>query len=208
MAFHVGEKSPLTPSLTSYLLRVILVMLIVNSVLEIGFASASAIWLRGLQHRVFHFFAYGSRHHLAGLPASFIVNHVNTSIAAAVSGLMMGAWGLVALWMRNLTQYRTGAFAKYSRYGYYLWVSANVPSLVLTVVAIIYVFTVSKVKTGHRIDTQLAVELNGAPYTRDTWTPQTWLAAVLKLKLLRDREDISDQLKLMEGWQFNNIPCE
>ncbi|KAI0532649.1 hypothetical protein GGR58DRAFT_522627 [Xylaria digitata] len=205
MAFYMG-KSPLSPSATSYALRVSLALLIINSILAISLVSTSIVWLNSLRHKVFYFFADGSRHHLSGLPHFFVIDQLYTVNGAAATSLTIGIWGIVSLWLRNLTQYRTGDFAKFSRYCYYLWVSFNVPALLLTNVSLIYIFAITNAQAGQKIDTELAVELNGSPYFEGTWTPQSWLSAVLGLKLVRDREDIENQLKLMEAWRYNLIP--
>ncbi|TGJ82362.1 hypothetical protein E0Z10_g6419 [Xylaria hypoxylon] len=207
MAFH-SQKSPLAPSPISYALRVSLVLLIVNAIIQISFASSCISWLNALGHKTFQFFAYGSRHHLSGLPESLLITHVYTSNIAAIVALIIGLWGGLSLWLRNLTQYRTGGFTKFSRYFYYLWVSFNIPSLLLTNAALIYVFAITNSQDGPNIDRDLAVDLNGSSYTRDTWTPQSWLEAVLRLKLLRDRVYTEQWLHLINAWQYNLIARE
>ncbi|KAI1424621.1 hypothetical protein F5Y12DRAFT_715022 [Xylaria sp. FL1777] len=207
MIFHV-ERSPLMPSATSIALRLSIGLLMLDSLIEIALAGNTTAWLSDtVRHKIFHFTAYGSRHHLYGLPLYLISNQIDTSSGAAITAfIVIGIWGFLSLWLRNLTQYRRGKFAKFSRYFYYLWVSFNVPALILTGAALTYVFTVTNARAGQRIDTALAVNLNGSPYYVNTWTPQSWFSAVLRLKLTRDREDIARHLNVMRGWQYNLIP--
>ncbi len=209
MIFHV-KRSPLAPSATSIALRISIWLLMLDSIVEITFASSATAWLNDTaSHKIFRFTADGSRHHLSGLPLHFIVNQVDTSNSAAIIALVViGIWGSVSLWLRNLTQYRTGTFANFSRCCYYLWVSFNIPALILTGAALIYVLAVTNTRGGQKIDTALAVDLNGSPYNQNTWTPQSWFSAVLRLKLVRDREDITRHLHVIRGWQYNLILSE
>ncbi|KAI1274714.1 hypothetical protein F5Y07DRAFT_401193 [Xylaria sp. FL0933] len=203
MIFH-RERSPLTPSATSVALRVSIGLLVLDSIIEIALASSSTAWINNTaRHKIFRFIAYGSRHHLSGLPREFISNQIDTSNGAATTAFFIGILGFLCLWLRNLTQYRTGGFAKFSRYFYYFWVSLNIPALLLTGAAVAYVLAITKEKKGQTIDTALAVDLNGSTYSQGTWTPQSWFAAVLGLHLTRDREDIARHLNIMRGWQYN-----
>lgn len=50
--------------------------------------------------------------------------------------------------------------------------------------------------------------LNGEAYPSETWTPQDWFDALLKLNLASqtDRNDIQRVYKIGRGWQYNLIP--
>ncbi|KAI0515072.1 hypothetical protein F5B22DRAFT_646949 [Xylaria bambusicola] len=207
MVFY-GERSPLSPSFTSIALRIATALLLLDAVVEVAFAGSSLTWLGKLAsgHKAFHFTAFGGKHHLAAIPRNFIGYQLYLcNVASVTAFFFVGVLGFISLWLRNLTQYRTGWFAKFSRYSYYTWVIMVGPSLVLTTAALACVFTEASHETGHHIDTALAIKLNGSPYNRGTWTPQSWFSAVLELQLLRDREDIVKHLTLMEGWKYNLI---
>jgi len=79
----------------------------------------------------------------------------------------------------------------------------------LTIGALGYVFAVTNAHNGQTIDVAVAKTLrNQAKYPLDTWTPQNWFTAVLKLDLADAsvRSDISHHLRIMRGWQYNLIP--
>ncbi|KAI1175647.1 hypothetical protein F4777DRAFT_598389 [Nemania sp. FL0916] len=173
-----------------------------------AFASSTIAWLDNTSNlKAFQFIAYGHKHRLAGYPRHYIIDQVHTSNAAAVVSLIIVGFGSAsALFLRDWAQYRTGKIAKYCRYFYYLWLSCSVPALLLTGVALIYVFAVTNTQAGQKISTSLAVNESGHPYSRGTWTPQSWFRAVLRLELVRRREEIVKQLTVMNGWQYNLIP--
>ncbi|KAI1303855.1 hypothetical protein F5Y03DRAFT_395813 [Xylaria venustula] len=201
------KRSPLTPSVVSIALRVSIGLVMLDSIIEISFASSTSSWLRNTaSHKIFQFIAYGSRHPLSGLPRNLIANQIDmTNAAAIIAFLVVGGWGFLSLWLRNLTQYRTGSFAKINSYNYYLWVSCSVAALLLTVATLAYVSGVTNALAGQRIEKSFAVDLNGSIYYKNTWTPQSWFTAVLRLNLIGDREDITKHLNIMRVWQYNLI---
>ncbi|KAI1357511.1 hypothetical protein F5Y08DRAFT_352309 [Xylaria arbuscula] len=207
MAFRI-ERHPLSPSITSIALRVSLVLLIFDAIIELFLVCSSLGWLGMVakSHKYFRFTAYGSKHNLAALPRNFLNYPTQIcQIAAGTAVFFVGVIGLICLWLRNLTQYRIGQFAKGCRCSYYTWVILLAPSLVLTTAALACVFAEAS-RPSAQIDTALAVELNGSQYDRGTWGPQSWLSAVLGLQLVHDREDIVKQLMFIKGWQYNIIP--
>jgi hypothetical protein len=191
-------------------LRVCLGLLIIDSIIEMAFASSTAAWLdHTASATAFRFVAHGRKHPLSGHPRHFIVDQVHTSNAAAVVALVIVGIGSAASFgLRDWAQHRKGERAKFSRYVYYLWLSFNIPALLLTGVALIYVFAVTNPRDGQRIRTALAVNENGRPYSRGTWTPQSWFSAVLRLELVRGKEEIVKHLTVMKGGQYNLISSE
>lgn len=199
-----------TPTIISIALRVCIGLLVIDSIIEMAFASSTIAWLdHTASPTAFRFVAYGRKHPLSGHPRHFTVDQVHTSNAAAVVVLIVvGIGSALAICLRDWAQHRKGELAKCSRYFYYLWLSLNVPALILTAVALIYVFAVTNARDGQRISTALAVNENSRPYSRGAWTPQSWFSAVLRLELVRGREDIVKQLIVMKGGQYNLIPSE
>ncbi|KAI1122375.1 hypothetical protein F5Y10DRAFT_76648 [Nemania abortiva] len=210
MTYYV-ERSAFRPralSATSAALRVCVGLLVIDAIIEMAFASSTTAWLdHTASHTAFRFVANGRKHPLSGHPRHFIVDQVHTSNAAAVAALIIVGFGsAVSLRLRDWAQHRKGQLAKGCRYFYYLWLSFNVPAVLLTGVALIYVFAVTNTRTTQKISTALAVNENSRPYSRGTWTPQSWFAAVLRLELVRGKEDIVKQLVVMQGWQYNLVP--
>ncbi|KAI0399134.1 hypothetical protein F4802DRAFT_603260 [Xylaria palmicola] len=210
MFYHVVARwalKPRTPSVTSIVLRVFTGLLILDSLIELSFISSTISWLDDTaRHKIFRFVAYGSKHHLSGLPRHLIVDHADLGNGAAATALVVvGFGGIISILLRNWAQYRKGELAKLCRYFYYLWLAFNIPALIFTSAALIYVFAVTNARAGQRIDTPLAVNLNGRTYDRGIWTPVDWFSAVLRLRLTRDREEILKHLTIMRGWQYNLI---
>ena len=194
MAFRV-ERSPLSPSFTSIALRVFLLLLTLDAIIELVLTSSSLGWLANIakSHKYFRFTAYGSKHFLSGLPRNFLDYPTQIcQIAAGTAVFFVGVIGFMCLWLRNLTQYRIGQFAKGCRCSYYTWV----------------ILLAEASRQPGQIDKVLAIELNGSQYDHGAWGPQSWFSAVLGLELLHDREDISKQLILIKGWQYNIIPSK
>ncbi|KAJ2977618.1 hypothetical protein NUW58_g7756 [Xylaria curta] len=189
-------------------LKLCIGLLVIDSIIELALVGDTTHWLGDtVGHKNFHFLSDGSRHRLPWLPSHFIIDPVHTSNGAAATIIVaVGAGSVASLWLRNWAQYRTGETPKYCRYFYYIWLSSNVPGLLLTGAALVYVFATTNARAGQQIDVALAVDLDGRPYNRGTWTPQGWFSAVLELRLLRNREEIVKHLSIMKGWQYNLIP--
>ncbi|KAJ0118723.1 hypothetical protein J7T55_012977 [Diaporthe amygdali] len=81
-------------------------------------------------------------------------------------------------------------------------------SLLLTLGALAFTFAVANAHDGQRIDLSVAEGLNGKAYSSETWTPQSWFDALLKLDLAShtDRNDIQRIHRIARGWQYNLIP--
>ncbi|KAH6646684.1 hypothetical protein BKA67DRAFT_663085 [Truncatella angustata] len=188
----------------SWWLKVALGLLMVVSIIELGFVTATVGWLHSTASKGFRFRSNTSTYQLAGIPSAFLVDQGHTSNGAAGTAfVLIGLGGIVALWIRSRIDYHSSNPA---RFIYYLWLALNVPALLLTAGALGYVFYVTNARRGQTIDVALAAKLDGSPYTLGSWTPQNWFAAVLQLDLVGGRDDISSHLQIMTGWQYNLIP--
>ncbi|KAI0183889.1 hypothetical protein EV127DRAFT_506261 [Xylaria flabelliformis] len=202
MALRLGSR---TYSVTSVALKVSIGLLMIDAIVEVSFVSSSLTWLHDKAARkLLHFAAYGSKHRLPMLPRHLIIEHLRTANGAAGTAFaLVGVGGILALILRNWAQYRTGRLPRFCRYFYYIWLSCNMPALLLTGATIIYVFALTNGHASQRIYVLEAVNLNGRPYDLSNWTPDGWFSAVLRLKLLRDRMEIEKQLTVMRGWLYN-----
>lgn len=104
----------------------------------------------------------------------------------------------------------TNSYSKSARSSpiFYLWSLIVVLSWLLTLTALIYVFVVTHMTDKQTIDLALAAS-NAFPakYPKDSWTPETWYSAVLKLPLAKDsdRHLIEKSLVFIRGWRYNLI---
>lgn len=188
----------------SIALKIALGFLMVVSIIELGFVTATVAWLHSTASKGFQFRYQGSTHKLAGEPSNFLVDQGHTSNGAAGTAfVLIGLGGIVALWIQGRTYYRSGSR---SRYLYYIWLALQIPALLLTAGALAYVFYVTTARNGQTIDMSLAAKLNGSPYSLQSWTPQNWFGAVLQLDLINQRSDIEIHLYIMKGWQYNLVP--
>ncbi|CAM1507778.1 Fc.00g046260.m01.CDS01 [Cosmosporella sp. VM-42] len=180
--------------------------LMIVSILELSFITAMVGWLHDTASGTFVVRFNGSIFDLAGEPKNLLVDQGHTSNGAAGTALVLvGLGGIVVLWLRNRPNFR---HSRLSVVVYYIWLVINVMSLLLVLGALAYVFAVTNAHRGQNIDAALASRLKGQKYPIDTWTPQNWFSAMLKLDLADDsvRNDISKHLRLMRGWQYNLIP--
>ncbi|KAF7553241.1 hypothetical protein G7Z17_g3773 [Cylindrodendrum hubeiense] len=181
-----------------------LALLMVVSIIELSFISAMVGWLHGTASGTFAFSFDGSTYELKGEPKNLIVDQGHTSNGAAGTGfILIGLGGFLALWLRS----RPNA-GKFSIAFYHGWLVTNFLSLLLVLSALIYVFVVTNNHNGQTIDPSVAAGLDGKKYNLDSWTPQNWFSAVLKLDLVDSgvRSDIESHLHIMKGWQYNLIP--
>lgn len=186
------------------ILYVSLGLLMVVSIIELSFISAMVGWLHHRASGTFAFNFEGSREILNGHPKNLIVNQGHTSNGAAGTAfILIGIGGFLVLWLHSRQQSSHFTLALYRA-----WLVFNVLSLLLTFSSLIYVFVVTNNHSGQRIDPGVAARLQGRPYNLESWTPQNWFSAVLKLDLSYpdDRNDIKNHLRIMRGWQFNLIP--
>ncbi|KAF4453653.1 hypothetical protein F53441_3662 [Fusarium austroafricanum] len=187
------------------LLYVALGLLMVVSIIELSFISAMVGWLHGNASGTFAFEYRGTRHNLKGEPANLIVDQGHTSNGAAGTAfILIGCGGIIALFLRNRRNP-----GKFSRLVYNLWLVLNVLSLLLVLSALIYTFVVTNDHKGQSINPGVAAGLDDdEKYPNQSWTPQNWYSAFLKLDLVNsnERNDIRNHLRIMRGWQYNLIP--
>ncbi|KAJ4327752.1 hypothetical protein N0V84_001861 [Fusarium piperis] len=180
-------------------------LLMVVSIIELSFISAMVGWLHGTASGTFTFRYNGANHELKGEPKNLIVDQGHTSNGAAGTAfVLIGCGGSLILWLRSRPNPN-----KFSIALYYLWLVTNVLSLILVLSALIYVFVVTNDHNGQRIDPRVAAGLNDREkYPLQSWTPQNWYSAMLKLDLpdSSQRDDIESHLRIMRGWQYNLIP--
>ncbi|CAK7271565.1 hypothetical protein SEPCBS119000_004667 [Sporothrix epigloea] len=141
---------------------------------------------------------------LNGKPLHVVINQGHTSNGAAGSCVvLMGIIGALVLFLRlHVPKNRVG------RVLYYAWMSLQIPTLLLTLVALAYTFSEVHAHRGQTIDQALAYKTQPGPYAADSWTPQNWFAAVLQLDLADAalRSNLAMHLRIMHGWQYNLIP--
>ncbi|KAH6975089.1 hypothetical protein BKA56DRAFT_489560 [Ilyonectria sp. MPI-CAGE-AT-0026] len=181
-----------------------LALLMVVAIIELSFISAMVGWLHATASGTFKFAFDGSTYDLKGEPKNFIVDQGHTSNGAAGTAfILIGIGGFLILWLSSRPNP-----GKITIAFYHAWLVTNVLSLLLVLSALIYTFVVTNNHKGQTIDPSVAASLDGKKYDIDSWTPQNWFSAFLKLDLVdsSERSDINSHLRIMRGWQYNLIP--
>ncbi|ROW01146.1 hypothetical protein VSDG_02777 [Cytospora chrysosperma] len=195
---------------TALLLKVFIGLLMIVSIIELSFISATVAFLAKRASHTFDVVYNGSTMPVSGTPAQILVNQGHTSNGASGTAfVVIGCCGTLAIWLRGRTGYHSKAIGGYFSRGWYrLWLALNVPALLLTLGALAYTFAVTRAHQGQRIDLSVARGLGGGAYPLQEWTPQNWFDALLKLELTSgtDRDDIGSHYKIARGWEFNLIP--
>lgn len=189
----------------SLALKLALVTLMIDSILELSFVTATVGWLHNTASGTFAVRFGSSTFELRGEPANLLTDQGHTSNGAAGTAfVLVGLGGIIALWLRG-GRYRASRLGVFM---YYLWVAINLLAVLLTLAALAYVFSVTRAHDGQDIDVSLASTLHGRKYPLDTWTPQNWFAAVLRLDVANGGvlRDIRSHYRIMLGWQYNLIP--
>ncbi len=190
----------------SLALKAAIGLLMVVSIIELSFISATVAWLHFTASGTFNVNVGGTTFALAGAPANLLVDQGHTSNGAAGTAfVVIGLGGILALWLQSRSELRGKWF---STALYQAWVAFQIPALLLTLAALAYVFAVTNAREGQTIDIATAAALRGAQYPFDSWTPQNWFSQVLNLDLADDgvRADIASHVKIMRGWEYNLIP--
>lgn len=187
-------------------LAIALGVLMVDGVLELAFITSMVAWLHNTASGTFAVNFNGSTFDLYGAPKHFLVDQGHSSNGAAGTAIILvGFGGILTLWLRSrpniLGQKLTSFF-------YGAWLVLIVLGLMLTLASLAYVFSVTNAHKGQTIDLDIASKTGNHKYAVDTWTPQNWFTAMLKLDLANDsqRNDIATHLRIMRGWQYNLIP--
>ncbi|KAI1326742.1 hypothetical protein F5Y16DRAFT_410698 [Xylariaceae sp. FL0255] len=201
------SASSSTPS-TSTALKVLMAILMIDAAIEFSLLSATVAWLNQfVSVNTFKFIFAGATHEISGAPKNLLVNQGHTSNAAAGTAfIVIGLGGILALFLRSRSH---GGLTGFSKFLYYLWMSLQIPALLLTLIALAYVFYETNARVGQTIDASAAAALGaGAAYPLKSWTPQNWFAALLDLDLASAaaRDAILAHLEIARGWEYNLIP--
>lgn len=194
-------------------LKITLGLTMIASAIELAFISATVGYLAQIGNTNFAVFLTSSQTiQVSGLPDKLSVNQGHTANGAAGTGLLIiGCAGILALWLRDRPNYYSSSFGgMFSRTLYRLWLAFNIPSLLLTLGALAYVFAVTNMHKGQSIDLNTVQSLRDASlkYPLQEWTPQGWFDALLKLHFVSgsDRDAVEVHYKIAQGWQYNLIP--
>lgn len=197
---------------SSLLLYIGIGVLMLDSIIELGFVSSMVGWLHRRAGGSFEIAYNGSTFSLHGKPENLLVNQGHTSNGAAGTAfVLVGMGGILILWMRSRANLWQKGFVKFL---YHLWLVLTVLSALLTLAALLFTWILTNKHKGHMIELDVASQLNNRPYPNYVayplmkWTPETWFDAVLDLDLVHhsDRTDISSMLDIMKGWRINLIP--
>lgn len=192
-------------------LKISIALVALVAAIELSFVTATVGYLALIGKQTFAATSDdGSTVQVPGLPANLDVNQGHTANGAAGTGVVVIGWaGALALWLRGRPGYHSGtALGGFGRGWYRLWLALNVPALLLTLVALAYVFAVTKAHDGQAIDLSAVSTGDDDKYPLLEWTPQGWFAALARLDLASgsDRDGVETHLRLARGWEYNLIP--
>lgn len=190
----------------SLALAVALGALMVDAILELAFITSMVAWLHDTASGTFTVNFDGSTFELYGTPKHFLVDQGHSSNGAAGTAIVLIGFGaMLILWLQT----RPNILGKkFTSFLYGAWLVILFLGLLLTIASLAYVFSVTNAHKGQTIDVKVASTTGNHKYALDTWTPQNWFPAVLKLDLANEsqRNDIESHLRVMRGWQYNLIP--
>ncbi|CAK7215228.1 hypothetical protein SBRCBS47491_002411 [Sporothrix bragantina] len=192
-----------------------LALLVADATIELGFITSMVAYLHGgLPSGTYSVNTPASvrfsddnaspTYRIQGKPLHVVINQGHTSNGAAGSAIVLiGIVGTIALILRHRAPGN-----KLGRALYYFWMGLQVPTLLLTLIALAYTFAAVNAHRGQTIDQTVAYNTQPGPYAKDSWTPQNWFAAVLELHLTDPdvRSNLAMHLRIMRGWQYNLIP--
>ncbi|KAK4631265.1 hypothetical protein CLAFUW4_03599 [Fulvia fulva] len=196
-------------------LNVAIGILMVGSIIELSFISSMVGWLHRRAGRDFDINYNGSTFPLHGKPLGLLVDQGHTSNGAAGTAfVLIGMGGILALWLRSRATRTSSILSRIGMFWYYFWLAMTVPSILLTLAALIYTLVLTNNHDGQIIDIAIAATLDNRPYPNyvayplDEWTPENWFGAVLQLPLTHnsDAGTIREHLRVMRGWRWNLIP--
>ena len=191
-------------------LSIALVILMLAAGLELASISSMVYWLHYRAGKDFTITYQDSTFSLHGKPENLLVDQGHTSNGAAGTAfVLVSLLGFIALTLRSRRY--PGSF---SLFLYSFWLTMTVLSALLSIAALVYTFVITYQHDGQSIDVSLASTLNNRPYPDyhayplESWTPQNWFAAVLRLDLAKqsERSDIELHLVVMKVWKWNLIP--
>lgn len=190
-------------------LKITLGLVMLASAIELSFISATVAYLHQLKNTTFSVWITPNQTvHVPGLPGTLLTDQGHTANGAAGTGLVLiGCGGLLALWLRGRPNYYGSAI---SRVLYRSWVALTVPALLLTLVALAYVFALTRMHAGGGTALMEVPAAPGADFgaSGHVWTPQGWLGALLDLDFMRagDRQAVLVHERVAKGWEYNLIP--
>ncbi|EFY93770.1 hypothetical protein J3459_006590 [Metarhizium acridum] len=177
-----------------------------DSIIELAFVTNMVSWLHSTASGTFSIESNGTTFDLIGVPRNLLVDQGHSSNGAAGTAfVIVGLGGVLALWLQSRPIHWGN---KLNNLIYRTWLVFTVLGTVFTLATLAYVFAVTNSHEGQVIDVGLASALVDTRYPRDTWTPQGWFEAVLRLDLASAsaRKDVVQHLRIMHGWQYNLIP--
>lgn len=187
-------------------LKISLALVMLASATELSLVTSTVGYLALLSKRTLPATHNGTTVLVPGLPSHLEVNQGHTANGAAGTGLVVIGWaGVLALWLRSREGYHRSVA---SRALYRLWLALQVPALLLTLGALAYVLSVTRMHEGQVIDLDRVVAGGGGQYPLLVWTPQGWFEALagLELESGSDRDGIVTHLGLARGWEWNLVP--
>ncbi|KAH9838905.1 hypothetical protein Tdes44962_MAKER01756 [Teratosphaeria destructans] len=203
--------SPLTRAL-----YISLPLLMLTAVLELAFISSTVSWLHTTAGREFLINDASGPFHLHGTPANLLVNQGHTSNGAAGTAfVLVGGGGILALLLRGSVTRHPGSVCNNLRIAWYTtWLFLSLLSALLSLGALAYTFFLTAAHSDQSIDVAYAATLHSEPYSnyvaydRDSWTPEDWFGAVLRLDLACEelKRDVEGRLVIMRAWRWNLIP--
>lgn len=187
-------------------------VLMVDSIIELSFVSSMVAWLHRRAGGSFEIGYNGSSFSLHGKPESLLLNqgHISNG-AAGTAFVLIGLGGIVILSLRSRSNLWRSGLVKVA---YHFWLVMTVFSALLSLAALIFTFVLTNDHDGQTINLATASTLGNRPYPHyvaypfQSWTPENWFGAVLKLDLVDagDRDAISLRYAVMKGWRWNLIP--
>ncbi|RMY88506.1 hypothetical protein D0861_04771 [Hortaea werneckii] len=180
-------------------LSVALAILMLAAGLELASISSMVYWLHYRAGKDFTIAYQDSTFSLHGKPENLLVDQGHTSNGAAGTAfVLVSLLGFVALALRSRS----------------FWLAMTVLSALLSIAALVYTFVITYQHDGQSIAVSRASTLENRPYPDyhayplESWTPENWFAAVLRLDLAKqsERSDVELHLVVMKVWKWNLIP--
>ena len=202
-------------ALTSKLLYAAVAVLTIDALMEMAFIATTVSWLHRVAGKGFYINYQGDQFLLQGKPLNILLDQGHASNGAAGTiYVAIGFFGALALYLRHRQLKRDGGLHGFTKFAYNFWLVMTILSAIFSLACFIYVFALTYNHDNQSINLSKAAGLNNPgpphpiPYPDLEWTPQNWFPALLRLPIASDsdRNDISNHLKIMRGWQWNLIP--
>ncbi|KAF1919463.1 hypothetical protein BDU57DRAFT_512574 [Ampelomyces quisqualis] len=196
---------PTSKIATSWLFWPLLVSNLLLSLLciaNLGLISSTIAWQFDQKHNVRSYTIHWPQttFDLNVEPARLWVEQVHISLAAAAYGVLLGLFGTYVAWrIRRSTRPLKSTPTL---------LLLNLPATILTLSALVYVFVITYRTTKQAIRVPVAANIQGSNYGEFTWTPETWLTAVLDLPLadLQIHDEIKSMVAAMVAWRWMLVP--